>query len=198
MWAVPQVRRPTLVLYNGLLVLLLLLLLPRHWQSLAPKRQTPRKPNLRVTPLILRLVQDRHPRLPLGQLLPRLVEDRKLYHVALSETGALPRDCSNALHAVTEWTSLPLYAFAVSVGADRRGRGLSWWTMPSKGSQVAKARNIDGEMVVHHEGPYKRPPRRTIAASKDHHVRMASPPLPPPEATQAMETHPIRAPREGL
>jgi hypothetical protein len=41
-WTVPQVRRPTLVLYNGLLVLLLLLLLPRHWQSLAPKRQTPR------------------------------------------------------------------------------------------------------------------------------------------------------------
>ena len=105
-------------------------------------------------------------------------------HVALSETGALPRDCSNA--------------FAVSVGADRRGRGLSWWTMPSKGSQVARARNIDGEMVVSHEGPYKRPPRRTVAASKDHHVRMASPPLPPPEATQAMETHPIRAPREGL
>ena len=135
-----------------------------------------RKPNLRVTRVILRLVQDRHPRLPLGQLLPRLVGDRKLYQVALSETGALPRDCSNALHAV---------------GADRRGRGLSWWTMPSKGSQVARARNIDGEMVVSHEGPYKRPPRRTIAASKDHHVRMASPPLPPPEATEAMETHPI-------
>ena len=105
-------------------------------------------------------------------------------HVALSETGTLPTDCSNA--------------FAVCVGADRRGRALSWWTMPSKGSQVARARNIDGEMVVSHEGPYKRPPRRTVAASKDHHVRMASPPLPPPEATPAMETHPIRAPREGL
>ena len=26
-------------------------------------------------------------------------------HVALSETGALPSDCSNALHAMTESTS---------------------------------------------------------------------------------------------
>ena len=79
-------------------------------------------------------------------------------------------------------------------GFDLDGAPIPW----AKGSQVARARNIDGEMVVSHEGPYKRPPRRTVAASKDHHVRMASPPLPPPEATQAMETHPIRAPREGL
>ena len=56
---------------------------------------------------------------------------------------------------------------AVSVGATRRGHGLSWWIMPSKGSQVAKARNMDGEMVVNHERPYKRPPRRTVAESKD-------------------------------
>ena len=32
-------------------------------------------------------------------------------HVALSETGALPSDCSNALHSVRESTSLPPYAF---------------------------------------------------------------------------------------
>ena len=32
-------------------------------------------------------------------------------HVALSETGALPGDCSNVLHAVMEWTSLPPCAF---------------------------------------------------------------------------------------
>ena len=31
-------------------------------------------------------------------------------HVALSETGALPSDCSNALHSVRESTSLPPYA----------------------------------------------------------------------------------------
>ena len=148
MWTVPQVRRPTLVLYNGLFVLLLLLLLlPRHWQSLAPKRQTPRH----------------RPMSRCQRLAPRLAAHARCQRLALSVTGPM-----------------------------------SWWTMPSKGSQVARARNIDGEMVVSHEGPYKRHPRRTVAASKDHHVRMASPPLPPPEATQAMETHPIRAPREGL
>ena len=32
-------------------------------------------------------------------------------HVALSEIGALPNDCSNALHSVRESTSLPPYAF---------------------------------------------------------------------------------------
>ena len=32
-------------------------------------------------------------------------------HVALSETGALPIDCSNVLHSVRESTSLPPYAF---------------------------------------------------------------------------------------
>ena len=66
--------------------------------------------------------------------------------------------CSPVLYAAHR-----LSLFAVSVGADRRDRGLSWWTMPSKGSQVARARNIDGEMVVSHEGPYQRPPRRTFA-----------------------------------
>ena len=69
----------------------------------------------------------------------------------------------------------------------------SRWKMPSKGSQVARARDIDGvwELVLSHEGLHKGPPRRTVAASKDLHVRMASPPLPPPEATEATETHTI-------
>jgi len=60
--------------------------------------------------------------------------------------------------------------------------------MPSKGGLVAKARDIDGvwEIVISHEGVHDGPPKRTDAASKDHIVRMASPPLPPPEATEAM------------
>ena len=60
--------------------------------------------------------------------------------------------------------------------------------LPSKGSQVARVRNIDGEIVGSHEvrdndaGVAGKVPRRTV--------------MPPPKATEAVETHQLWAPRE--
>ena len=61
--------------------------------------------------------------------------------------------------------------------------------MPSKGSQVTKARDIDGELVASHEGLHKEPHKGNVAGSKD--PLTAFPMSIPREATEAMETHPI-------
>ena len=74
-------------------------------------------------------------------------------------------------------------------GRQRPLSAMPRWKMPSKRSQVAKARDIDGELVVSHEGRHKGAPKRTVAGSKD--PLTALPIIIPREATEAMETHPI-------
>ena len=64
----------------------------------------------------------------------------------------------------------------------------STWTLPSKGSQVGSLPDVDGEIVGTHDGRYD----VTRIAGKE--PRRSH--FPPPEATEAMDTHQIWPPRE--